>query len=124
MTPRLMREGRVTGAASVLLDGQLVLLAMIGPHRLDHDLPPDEGLQLLEALALARLQVMGHLRVDADHHVPARALLALRLDLAKDLRGEGGVRLDHAAALAGRTRGAVERLQALPDALAGHLDQA
>jgi len=31
MTPRLMREGRVTGAASALFDDQLVLLAMIGP---------------------------------------------------------------------------------------------
>src|SRR4030095_3072863 len=89
MTLRLMREGRVTGPASALLDGQLVLLAMVGAHRLDRDLSPEQTLHVLEPLALARLQVMGDLGVNANHHVAAGALAVLRLDLAEDLGGQG-----------------------------------
>src|SRR6187431_3259233 len=97
---------------------------MVRSDRLHRDLSAQEGLEPLDAIALARFQVMRHLGMDPDHHVAAVALTRPGLDLPEDLGGQGRVGLDYAATLAGRARGAEQRLEALPDTLASHLDQA
>ncbi len=76
-----------------------------------------------ETLALVGFQVTRELGMGADHRLAPGRLAGPRLDFAEDLRGQGGIRADHAAALAGGAGGREERLQPLAHALARHLHE-
>ena len=80
-------------------------LAVVRGHTLDGDLPPDEGLQPLQPLALLPLQTVGHIRVRAHQHLLARRpRRACAWILRKISAARVGVRLHVPAALAGGAR--------------------
>ena len=85
------RHGSLPSSGWRLPEGDVVLLPLVGRHRLHGDLAVDGGLQPLEPLALVGFQVTRELGMGADHRLAPRRLAGPRLDFAEDLSGQGGI---------------------------------
>src|SRR5262245_6161476 len=98
MADRLIR-GELTPWPVRSLERNLVLLAMKRRRGLDGDLAADHRLQALDGIAALDVQMVRRLRMGAYDDLGGRGVPGPRLDLAEDLRGQGGIGLDHSASL-------------------------
>src|SRR6266446_3791597 len=56
----------------------IVLLAMVGRHRLDNDLPADRGAQPLEGITALRLEIVRGVRMHSNQDLLAGSFLRAR----------------------------------------------
>src|SRR5712692_2614324 len=87
-----LKRTRARGAAGPSLDGHVVLLPVGGGDCLDSDLPTGHGPEALEGVTLLRLQVVGHVGMDADQALMACSFVSRGLDLPEDLRRQCRIR--------------------------------